>query len=96
VEFLLESRNILYLVSAVLFIFGIKGLTHPRTAVRGNMLGFAGMGLAMVVTLFDWETLSQGWYFWVAGIVVGGGIGYAAAKMVQMTEMPEMVALSAR
>ena len=46
-EFLLNSRNILYVIAAVLFIFGIKGMTHPRTAVRGNMLGFAGMMMAM-------------------------------------------------
>jgi NAD(P) transhydrogenase subunit beta len=93
VESLLELRNILYLVAATLFVFGIKGMTHPRTAVRGNLLGFAGMVLAMIVTLFNWETLSQGWYWWVGGIVVGGLIGYLAAKLVQMTAMPEMVAL---
>ncbi|MHC5112941.1 MAG: NAD(P)(+) transhydrogenase (Re/Si-specific) subunit beta [Planctomycetota bacterium] len=92
-EFLLQSRNILYVIAAALFIFGIKGMTHPRTAVRGNMLGFAGMGLAVVVTIIDWESISPAWYWWVAGIVVGGGVGYTAAKLVQMTEMPEMVAL---
>jgi len=92
-ELLVQSRNILYLVAAILFIFGIKGLTHPRTAVRGNLLGFAGMLLAMVVTLFDWETLAPGWYWWTAGMVVGGLIGLAAARLVQMTAMPELVAL---
>ncbi len=92
-EFLLGSRNILYVVAAILFIFGIKGMTHPRTAVRGNLLGLAGMLLAMVVTLFAWDALSPGWYWWVAGIIVGGGVGYVAARAVQMTAMPEMVAL---
>ena len=92
-ELLLSSRNILYVVAAILFIFGIKGMTHPRTAVRGNLLGLAGMLLAMVVTLFAWDALSPGWYWWVAGIIVGGGVGYVAARAVQMTAMPEMVAL---
>jgi NAD(P) transhydrogenase subunit beta len=85
-------RDVLYLVAAVLFIFGIKGLTHPRTAVRGNLLGVAGMALAVVVTLADRE-LMPGWYWWVGGIVIGGGIGLVAARLVQMTAMPEMVAL---
>lgn len=92
-EFLLQSRNILYLIAAVLFIFGIKGLTHPRTAVRGNLLGLAGMLLAMAVTLLDWDMMMPGWYWWVGGIVVGTVVGYLAAKLVKMTAMPEMVAL---
>ncbi|MCP3904579.1 MAG: NAD(P)(+) transhydrogenase (Re/Si-specific) subunit beta [Planctomycetes bacterium] len=92
-EFLLQSRNILYVIAAILFILGIKGMTHPRTAVRGNMLGFAGMTLAIVVTIIDWGAISPAWYWWVAGIVVGSLVGFIAAKVVQMTEMPEMVAL---
>ncbi|MBT8484568.1 MAG: NAD(P)(+) transhydrogenase (Re/Si-specific) subunit beta [Phycisphaerales bacterium] len=85
-------RNLLYVVAAILFIFGIKGLTHPRTAVRGNLLGLAGMILAMIVTLVDGD-LMPGWYWWVGGIVLGGLIGVVAAKRVQMTAMPELVAL---
>ena len=69
---LLQSQNILYLIAAMLFVFGIKGMTHPRTAVKGNLLGLAGMLLAMVVVLIDWEAVSPGWHWWVAGIVVGG------------------------
>ncbi len=85
-------RDALYIVAAVLFVFGVKGLTHPRTAVRGNLLGLYGMLLAMAVTLFDGELL-PGWYWWVGGIVIGGAIGIVAAKLVKMTAMPEMVAL---
>ncbi len=79
-----------YLLASVLFIVGIKGLTHPKTAVRGNMLGALGMGLAAVVTL-----LAKGLDYRIilAGIVVGGAIGAIAAVRVQMTAMPQMVAL---
>ncbi|MCH7573186.1 MAG: NAD(P)(+) transhydrogenase (Re/Si-specific) subunit beta [Planctomycetes bacterium] len=92
-EFLLDSRNILYLIAAILFIRGIQGLTHPRTAVRGNLLGLAGMLMAMAVTLLDWDMMMPGWYWWVGGIVVGTVVGYLAAKLVKMTAMPELVAL---
>jgi NAD(P) transhydrogenase subunit beta len=82
--------NLAYLVASVLFILGIKGLTHPRTAVRGNMLGAAGMLLAVVVTL-----LARGLDFrWIAvGLVIGALIGVVAALKVQMTAMPQMVAI---
>jgi NAD(P) transhydrogenase subunit beta len=82
--------NLAYLVAAVLFIWGLKGLTHPRTAVRGNLLGASGMLLAAVVTLvhvgLDYRVI-------IAGLVVGGLIGAVAAIKVQMTGMPQMVAL---
>ncbi len=50
--------NLSYLVASALFIFGLKGLAHPRTAVRGNMLGACGMLLAIVVTLLDRKIVS--------------------------------------
>ncbi len=82
--------NLAYLVAAVLFIFGLKGLTHPRTAVRGNLLGASGMLLAILATL-----LQQGLaYHWIIlGLVIGGAIGAFMAIKVQMTDMPQMVAL---
>ncbi|MCH6554934.1 MAG: NAD(P)(+) transhydrogenase (Re/Si-specific) subunit beta, partial [Acidobacteria bacterium] len=52
----IELINLFYLVAAVLFILGLKGLSHPRTAVRGNLLGSAGMLLAIVVTLLAKRT----------------------------------------
>jgi proton-translocating NAD(P)+ transhydrogenase subunit beta len=83
--------NIVYLIAASLFIFGLKGLTHPRTAVRGNMLGALGMLVAIVVTLLDKNIVSYGVIF--AGIVIGGGIGAVLAVRIQMTAMPQLVAL---
>ena len=50
--------NLVYLLAAVLFILGLKGLSHPRTAVRGNLMGATGMLIAIVVTLFDREIIS--------------------------------------
>lgn len=83
--------NIAYLVAASLFIFGLKGLTHPRTAVRGNQLGALGMLLAIVITLLDQSIVGYG--IILAGIVVGGGIGAVLAVKIKMTDMPELVAL---
>jgi len=88
--------NLLYLVAAVLFIFGLKGLTHPRTAVRGNFLGALGMLLAVVVTLLDRNVLGSGTQAFVlifAGILVGSLVGAMLALKIQMTAMPQMVAL---
>jgi NAD(P) transhydrogenase subunit beta len=83
--------DIAYLVAATLFIFGIKGLTKPRTAVRGNQLAAMGMFVAVLVTLFDQKIISYEWI--IAGVLIGGAIGAVMATRVQMTSMPEMVAL---
>lgn len=86
-----ELRNIIYFVAAAMFIFGIKGLTHPRTAVRGNMLGAGGMLLAIVVTLIDKEIL--GWQWIILGLVLGSSIGGYLGVKIQMRAMPQLVAL---
>lgn len=83
--------NIGYLVAATLFIFGLKGLTHPRTAVRGNLLGACGMLLAIVITLTDRNIV--GFEVILAGIVLGAAIGAVLALKIEMTAMPELVAL---
>ena len=80
-----------YLVAAVLFIFGLKGLTHPRTAVRGNLLGACGMLLAIVITLVDRNIV--GFEVILIGIVIGAAIGAVLAVKIEMTAMPELVAL---
>ena len=80
-----------YLVAAVLFIFGLKGLTHPRTAVRGNRLGSCGMLLAIVITLTDHGIV--GFEVILIGIVIGAAIGAVLAVKIEMTSMPELVAL---
>ena len=79
-----------YLVAAILFILGLKGLTSPRSAVRGNMLGATGMLLAIVATLVDRQIVS---FEWIAlGVAIGAAIGIVWALKVQMTAMPQLVA----
>ncbi len=83
--------NLAYLVASVLFIAGLKGLAHPRTAVRGNMLGSSAMLIAVVATLFKAEIV--GWIWILAAVLVGGLIGAVLALKIQMTAMPQLVAL---
>lgn len=83
--------NLAYLLAAVLFIVGLKGLAHPRTAVRGNQLGALGMLIAVVATLAHRQILS--FELIIAGIVVGALVGAVLALKVPMTAMPQMVAL---
>jgi NAD(P) transhydrogenase subunit beta len=80
-----------YVVSGALFIFGLKQLGSPATARRGNMISSLGMLVAVVSALLDQGIVDYQWI--LIGIVVGGVVGGAAARMVQMTAMPEMVAL---
>jgi NAD(P) transhydrogenase subunit beta len=80
-----------YLVAAVCFILGLRFLSHPRTARRGNRVAAAGMGIALLATLLDPHITN---YTWIAvGVVIGTVIGVAGARMVKMTAMPQMVAL---
>jgi len=83
--------NLAYLVAAVLFIFGLKEMQHPRTAVRGNLMGALGMLLAIVVTLFHRQIVS--YEVILAGLVVGALVGTVLAVRVPMTAMPQLVAL---
>lgn len=87
----LSLVNLAYLIAAVLFILGLKGLTHPRTAVRGNFLGALGMLLAVVVTLLDRHIIS--FEMIIIGAVLGSLIGAVMAVKIQMTAMPQMVAI---
>ncbi len=80
---------LVYLVSSVLFIFGIKKLSSPKTARQGNALASIGMLLAIIVTLFDQHVLT--YQYIIIGLVVGGLIGTLMATKVQMTGMPQMV-----
>lgn len=82
--------NISYIIASVLFIFGIKMLGSADTAKKGNLISALGMLLAVVVTLLE-SGLSYSWI--IAGLVIGSAIGVFAAKKVQMTGMPELVAL---
>ncbi len=83
--------NLVYVASAVLFIFGLKLLGSPDTARRGNLISAAGMFIAVVVTLLDQKIIA---YEYIAlGIVLGALVGAVAARKVAMTGMPELVAL---
>ena len=82
--------NVSYIVAAILFILGIKMLGSASTAVKGNRISSLGMLLAVIVTLSK-SGLDYTWI--VAGLVLGGMIGLVVAKRVQMTGMPELVAL---
>ncbi|MFQ5604219.1 MAG: NAD(P)(+) transhydrogenase (Re/Si-specific) subunit beta [bacterium] len=88
---MITITNIVYLLSAVLFILGLKNLGSPKTARRGNLLAMLAMLLAILVTLIDQKILD--YTYIIAGLVVGSAIGAFAAKKVQLTEMPQMVAL---
>ena len=82
---------LIYLVSASLFIIGLKKLGHPDTAPRGNQLSALGMLVAIAVTLFDRGILS--YQVIIAGVFVGSAAGLWMARTVKMTAMPQMVAL---
>lgn len=86
-----ELVNIAYLVAASLFIFGLKGLSHPRTAVRGNLLGAIGMLIAILVTLLNKQIIS--YELIIVGFILGGAIGAVLAIRIQMTAVPQLVAL---
>jgi len=83
--------NLAYIVAILLFVFGIKGMTHPRTAVRGNLMSAVAMLIAVVFTLPAVSGI--GWAWVIAGVLVGGAIGAFLAQWVQMTGMPQMVAI---
>ena len=83
--------NAVYVVSAILFIFGLKLLSHPSSARKGNLLSALAMLVAVVVTLLEQQIIS--FDVIVASIVVGSAIGVIAAKKVEMTAMPELVSL---
>ena len=88
--------DLAYLAASALFILGIRGLTHPRTAVRGNVLGATGMLVAVIATLLDQQIFgagAQALTLILGGVVIGAGIGAALALKIQLTAMPEMVAL---
>jgi proton-translocating NAD(P)+ transhydrogenase subunit beta len=81
-----------YLVASVCFILALKGLSHPSTARRGNLLGIIGMAIAVVVTLALVYSNTKNVAMILVGIAVGGTIGAVIARRVQMTQMPELVA----
>jgi NAD(P) transhydrogenase subunit beta len=86
--------DFLYLICIILFIVGLKRLSSPDTAKKGNMIAAIGMGAAILITMFYPMEGSSNNYIWIfGGLVIGGVIGFVAAKRVKMTKMPEMVSL---
>ena len=82
---------VLYIVAFSLFIYGLSGLTGPRTAVRGNMIAAVGMGIAVIAT-FLYPGMGN-WGLIALGIALGTAVGVPAARNVKMTAIPQMVAL---
>ncbi|KPF45939.1 pyridine nucleotide transhydrogenase [beta proteobacterium AAP51] len=85
--------TVAYIGAIILFIMSLGGLSNPETARRGNFLGMAGMALAVFATVLGPRVTAAGIPWIVGALVVGGAIGLYAAKKVQMTQMPELVAL---
>ena len=87
---LAQFANTAYLGSIVLFILALGGLSHPETARRGNFYAMLGMGIALLAT-FAFITGNHA--ILIGGLVIGGATGYVLARKVQMTQMPELVAI---
>jgi NAD(P) transhydrogenase subunit beta len=83
---------LLYLVSGVLFILALRGLSSPVTSRQGNLFGMAGMTIAIVTTLAASPPSGIGWALVIGGLVIGGGVGAVIARRIAMTQMPELVA----
>ncbi|MDK4702801.1 NAD(P)(+) transhydrogenase (Re/Si-specific) subunit beta [Rhizobium sp. CNPSo 4062] len=82
----------LYLVSGVLFILALRGLSHPATSRRGNLYGMVGMGIAIATTLVLATPSFGGFVLIILGLAIGGGAGAYIARVIPMTSMPQLVA----
>src|SRR3954468_12918036 len=88
--------QLIYLLAAICFIIGLRRLSNPAVARSGNQIAAVGMGLAIAATLFVTEIVDSGalgYTLIFVGALIGGGIGFYLARTVQMTAMPQMVAL---
>jgi NAD(P) transhydrogenase subunit beta len=85
--------TVAYIGATILFILSLGGLSNQTTALRGNLYGMVGMTLAVLATVFGPQVTAAGLPWIVGAMVIGGGIGLYAARTVQMTQMPELVAL---
>ncbi|GAA4532544.1 NAD(P)(+) transhydrogenase (Re/Si-specific) subunit beta [Mycobacterium paraffinicum] len=83
--------TVLYIISFALFIYGLMGLTGPKTAVRGNLIAAVGMALAVTATLIKIRH-TESWVLIIAGLVVGVVLGVPPARLTKMTAMPQLVA----
>ena len=83
---------VLYLISAVLFIMALRGLSSPETSRQGNTYGMVGMAIAVLTTLFATGLTAGSFFLIVIGVGVGGGLGAYIAQRIPMTAMPQLVA----
>jgi H+-translocating NAD(P) transhydrogenase subunit beta len=84
--------SFLYLVSGILFILALRGLSHPTTSRQGNYYGMAGMGIAILTTLLLTRPTVGGLLLIVLGLAIGGSVGAVIARRIAMTAMPQLVA----
>src|ERR1700750_3016451 len=95
-DFAANGAAVAYLVSGVLFILALRGLSSPETSRKGNTYGMIGMAIAVATTMItvfmsgSLDVVTIGMI--IAGVVVGGGAGAVIARSVQMTAMPQLVA----
>jgi proton-translocating NAD(P)+ transhydrogenase subunit beta len=82
-----------YLAAIILFVLSLGGLSSPESSRRGNLYGMIGMAIAVIATVFGPQVTSPGYAWILAALVVGAAIGLYAARVVKMTQMPELVAL---
>ena len=85
-----NATAIAYLISAVLFIFALRGLSSPESSRQGNLLGVLGMVIAIVATVASPQIVAYGWI--IGAVAVGGAIGFVIARRIAMTAMPQLVA----
>ena len=88
-----SMATVSYIGATILFILSLGGLAHPETARRGNLFGMIGMTLAVLATVFGPQVSLSGIPWIIVALLIGAGVGLYAAKTVQMTQMPELVAL---
>jgi NAD(P) transhydrogenase subunit beta len=85
--------TVAYLGATILFILSLGGLSNPESSRRGNLYGIIGMTIAVLATVLGPRVAAAGIPWIIAAMVAGGGLGLYAARTVQMTQMPELVAL---
>jgi NAD(P) transhydrogenase subunit beta len=91
--FTTELATVSYIGATILFILSLGGLSNQQTALRGNLYGMIGMAIAVLATIFGPQVTWAGIPWIIGAMLIGGGIGLYAARTVQMTQMPELVAL---
>ena len=88
----LHLLAIFYLISGILFILALRGLSSPETSRQGNLFGIIGMAIAITVTFLSIDNFSSGFLYVILFLLIGGSIGAFIAFKIPMTAMPELVA----